>query len=457
MSTIDVTFHSLADLLSRARPADWPVAFASDRVYDWQTLNQDVAALHNRLSAHSAQRIALCCDDSYRFAVGFLACAYAGKTLVLPGNSQPAALEELSAQFDLMLHDASLSIPAQTDAFEIAIQQNQAAPNWPRLALEELQLVLFTSGSSGTPKAIHKSLKQLDVEITILQSLWGATLHGTRIESTVSHQHIYGLLFRLLWPLCAGRAFAAFNLEFPEQVIARANEQTTLVSSPALLKRLSEEHHTQPLRQLFSSGGPLSNAAAEHARRLFGHYPQEVYGSTETGGIAHRQQFTASQPWRLFPGVQAKLNSERCLRLRSPHIDPHHWYQTADECYFHDTVTFELRGRTDRIIKIEEKRVSLTEVEQRVEQLDGVSEAVVIPMQEGERLTLVSVIVLSEAGQHDLNTLGKGKFWLALRAQLRRWLEPIAVPRRFRIVDSIPLNSQGKRQIADIEHLFRES
>lgn len=136
MSTIDVTFHSLADLLSRARPADWPVAFASDRVYDWQTLNQDVAALHRRLSAHSAQRIALCCDDSYRFAVGFLACAYAGKTLVLPGNNQPAALEELSAQFDLMLHDASLSIPAQTDAFEIAIQQNQVAPNWPRLALE---------------------------------------------------------------------------------------------------------------------------------------------------------------------------------------------------------------------------------------------------------------------------------------------------------------------------------
>ncbi|MCU8495017.1 AMP-fatty acid ligase, partial [Vibrio vulnificus] len=53
-----------------------------------------------------------------------------------------------------------------------------------------------------------------------------------------------------------------------------------------------------------------------------------------------------------------------------------------------------------------------------------------------------------------LNELGKGKFWLLLRGELRQWLEPIAIPRRYRVVSEIPLNSQGKRLTNQIEQLF---
>ncbi|MDG2688425.1 AMP-binding protein, partial [Vibrio parahaemolyticus] len=308
-----------------------------------------------------------------------------------------------------------------------------------------------TSGSSGKPKAIAKTLKQLDIEVAILDNLWGDTVANTRVESTVSHQHIYGLLFRVLWPLCSARPFSAHNLEFPEQIVHHADVDTTLVSSPALLKRLSEEHNPVAIRCVFSSGGPLPNQAAQHSQLLFGSLPIEVFGSTETGGIAYRQQHVACTPWTLFPGVEAELNHENCLKLRSPHIDENTWYQTADECYFHDSISFELRGRTDRIVKVEEKRISLVEVEKRLEQLPWVQESVVIPMEESGRLTLVSIIVLNDKGSDVLNELGKGKFWLELRKALRNWLEPIAIPRKFRVVDEIPLNSQGKRQVAEIE------
>ncbi len=97
-----------------------------------------------------------------------------------------------------------------------------------------------------------------------------------------------------------------------------ASTETTLISSPALLKRLTEEHQPSALRCVFSSGGPLPNDAANHSQQLFGDYPLEVFGSTETGGIAYRQQLSATQPWTLFPGVEAALNHENCLKLRSP-------------------------------------------------------------------------------------------------------------------------------------------
>ncbi|MHA2829317.1 AMP-binding protein [Vibrio harveyi] len=456
MNTSSLNFSSIATLMTANREAQSTIAYDRNQTMTWESFQHNVASLRATLEALDAQRIALCFGNSYLFALSFFACCHAGKSIVLPGNYQPEALKELDEHFDLVLHDTEVMIPTGLSALHVNTSFDSLICEWQALPLANINVTLFTSGSSGKPKAIRKTLKQLDVEVAILDGLWGDKLERSHIESTVSHQHIYGLLFRVLWPLCSGRPFAAHNLEFPEQIVHFASTETTLISSPALLKRLTEEHQPSALRCVFSSGGPLANDAANHSQQLFGDYPLEVFGSTETGGIAYRQQLSATQPWTLFPGVEAALNHENCLKLRSPHIDENAWYQTADECYFHDSISFELRGRTDRIVKVEEKRVSLVEVEKRLEQLPWVKESAVIPMEDAGRLSLFAVIVLTNEGDQTLQELGKGKFWLALRKALRSWLEPIAIPRKFRVLDEIPLNSQGKRQIAEIEKLFQE-
>ena len=454
MTYSGTAFSSLSHLLLEKRE-DTVVAFGSEGDITWAQFVADVSHYTQLLHQTPQQNVALCARDSYLFTVGLLALFHAGKTIILPGNYQPEALEELSSQCDLLLCDDAITPLRNTETQLITTGHNSSPFVFAALSPESIRLILFTSGSSGTPKAIHKTLDQLSVEVEILQSLWGEQIPHSRIESTVSHQHIYGLLFRVLWPLCAGNPFARHSLEFPEQITHHANQDTVLVSSPALLKRLTEEHKPTKLRCIFSSGGPLPFAAANHAEELFSYRPIEVFGSTETGGIAYRQQMTEQTPWSLFPKVEAELNHENCLRLRSAHIDPAGWYQTADECEFVSENQFVLKGRTDRIIKVEEKRVSLVEVEKRVDQLDYVQECAVIPMQQAERLILATAIVLTESGKTKLAELGKGKFWLLLRNELRRWLEPIAVPRSFRVVKEIPLNSQGKRQVAELEKLFQ--
>ncbi|NGZ14612.1 acyl-CoA synthetase [Vibrio aestuarianus] len=451
-------FYSLSTLLSSPKDRDHVVAFDRGKHIRWSQFLFDIAQLRDRLRQHNAHHIALCSNNSYLFAVGFFAVCHANKYLVLPGNYQPAALAELSPYFELLLCDETIHHTHLTDSLLLEHSQHPSSLiEFPTLDLTQHSVTLFTSGSSGIPKAIIKTLHQLDVEIAILEKLWGAVLQDSKIESTVSHQHIYGLLFRLLWPLCSGRAFAIYNLEFPEQVIAHAQPNTTLISSPALLKRLTQEEHAKPMCAVFSSGGPLSYSASCHADTLFHQRPIEVYGSTETGGIAYRQQHNEMQPWQLFPSIDAQLNHENCLALRSAHIDPNGWYQTADECEFTDTRHFILKGRTDRIIKIEEKRVSLVEVEKRLEQLAWIVESAVLPLQDGERLILVAALVLSPEGEAKLAELGKGKLWLLLRSELRQWLEPIALPRRFRVVKEIPLNSQGKRLMTELVTLFQPS
>ncbi len=448
------TLVSLSHLLLEQR-GEATVAFDETHNITWSQFLSDVHYYSETLSGLSAEQVALCARDSYLFSVGFFALCQASKTIVLPGNYQPEALEELSAQFDLLICDQEIAPLRNVSTLAIESRDAIQASNFTPLDTSSVKLIMFTSGSSGTPKAIYKTLSQLDVEVAILHTLWGDKITNSRIESTVSHQHIYGLLFRLLWPLCSGNPFAINNLEFPEQICAHADKDTVLISSPALLKRLTEEHQPTALRCVFSSGGPLPYTASTHAEELFASRPIEIFGSTETGGIAFRQQLDPQIPWCLFPKVEAQLNQERCLKLRSSHIDPENWYQTADECEFVSANEFILKGRTDRIIKVEEKRVSLVEVEKRVEQLPYITECAAIPIQESERLIIGAAIVLTEEGKNTLSQLDKGKFWLLLRNELRQWLEPIAVPRRFRVVEEIPLNSQGKRQVVELEKLFQ--
>ncbi|MFA0113644.1 AMP-binding protein [Vibrio sp. 10N.261.46.E11] len=460
--TQTVSYTSLSELLSQNRSPDSIVCFDDNSEISWQTFNDDLSQLVQLLSSSPFQRVAICTQDSYLFSVAFLACAVSNKHIILPGNYQPFALAELSEHFDSLLVDDSIGAVEVCEVSNVQTlldsnteEQKPLTDELTTIDLATIQLTLFTSGSSGTPKAIHKTLEHLDIEIAQLDKNWGALLKDNQVHSTVSHQHIYGLLFRILWPLCSGVPFSRNNLEYPEQILSHVNQNCVLISSPALLKRLKHESKSTHLAGVFSSGGPLPTESAHQSRDLFGHLPTEVFGSTETGGIAFRQQESAQTPWQLFDCIEASLNSESCIKLLSPYIDKNNWYQTADECEMVSNNQFILKGRTDRVIKIEEKRVSLVEVEKRLEQLPWISECVVIPFEEPERLILASVLVLSDEGQAALLTMSKGKFWLMLRTELRKWLEPIAIPRKYRIVDEIPLNSQGKRLTSHIEQLIK--
>ena len=68
--------------------------------------------------------------------------------------------------------------------------------------------VLFTSGSTGAGRRVEKAVRHLEDEVAVLEQQFGAQLaRDTRFLATVAPQHLYGLLFRVLWPLAAGRPF----------------------------------------------------------------------------------------------------------------------------------------------------------------------------------------------------------------------------------------------------------
>ena len=461
---------SLKNVMAASSTWQSKVAFdmASDDFLGWDTFYQDVYVLSLKLNHHPQRKWALCFDDSYYFAVAFMAAIHSGKELILPSNYQAGALTEISAYFDGILLDSAIEMNKGKILLPVNkkfITDNEfefKQANFKELDLDNIRLTLFTSGSSGIPKAVTKNLKLLDAEIQQLESLWGEKIADCKIYSSVSHQHIYGLLFRVLWPLCYQRPFARQNVVYPEQIMSKSNANHCLISSPALLKRLGQQvsdcEHSNDYRAIFSSGGPLSFDCAQYALQLFSACLIEIYGSTETGGIAYRQQLTMNIPWQIFSCHRIRLNEKGCLEIQSPFIEFESafnaWYSTSDLCELIDSTQFILKGRSDRILKIEEKRISLTEVERHLTNLTWINEAAILPINDEKRLYLAAVITLSNDGLQLLNDIGKGQFNLAIRKALYKWLEPVGVPRRFRVVDDIPVNSQGKRQMSQLKCLF---
>ncbi|WP_324012698.1 AMP-binding protein [Aeromonas hydrophila] len=400
-------------------------------------------------------RWALCFDDSLLFAQALLACALGGHRAILPGHQRLAGLQALQSQFDGLLTDGELPGSALTAAQLrlplLAVDEEREADG-ATLPPERLSLTLFSSGSTGEPKAIPKAWPQLEAELRVQMALWGERLADTRVLASVSHQHIYGLLFRILLPLGLGRPFDRRSIDYPEQ-LALQTAPWCLIASPAFLSRLDPAIAAAGCRLIVSSGGPLQPGDAQQARQLFGQLPVEIFGSSETGGIGWRQRHQVQTPWATLPGVEVRVGPEQGLLLRSPFLPTAEWLACADRIALHEG-GFELLGRQDRVVKLEEKRVSLDEVEARLQGLAEVEAAAVLPLQQGQRQILGAVLVLSELGAARWAELGPGRFLLALRQQLRPWLEPVALPRSVRRVEQMPVNAQGKRPWPQLKELF---
>jgi acyl-CoA synthetase (AMP-forming)/AMP-acid ligase II/3-hydroxymyristoyl/3-hydroxydecanoyl-(acyl carrier protein) dehydratase len=414
----------------RARVQGWQQAFARAPGRDW----------------------ALYFDDTLDFAAALLGAWHAGKRVFLGGDNLPATLEGLAPRVAGFAGDVpSRYAPLQPDPTPDA--------SAPLLALDEdaLELVVFTSGSTGAPTAIGKYLRQLTREVDALQAAFGEQLEGAQIHGTVSHQHIYGLLFRVLWPLVAGRAILPRRFFHEDLISALAQQDSVLVATPAHLKRLPEQLDWPSLggrlRAVFSSGGPLPTEAALQARALLGVAPTEVFGSSETGGIAWRQ-WSAEQPqWHPLPGVSWRID-DGCLSVSSPHLAEAGWWQTQDRVEADAGRSFRLLGRADRIVKIEERRVSLDALEQQLCAHPSVQEARVLVLP-GAREQLAAVVVPRVAGVAQWDDAERRRQAQALGAHLAQSQDAVTRPRRWRFVDALPFNAQGKTTAAALGALFR--
>jgi acyl-coenzyme A synthetase/AMP-(fatty) acid ligase/3-hydroxymyristoyl/3-hydroxydecanoyl-(acyl carrier protein) dehydratase len=429
----------LTHLLLPASPAEADVPVADEPLLTRGEFAHACLSAAGALRASPLRRVALWFEDAALMATALLACWRAGVVAVLPGDAQAHTCAALDATVDAWLTDASLPVPADRQRRLVGLHGQP--PLAPAELDPSLELVLCTSGSSGEPKHIAKNWRQLMDEVRALQEQWPDA--RTPVLGSVSAQHMYGLPFRVLWPLCAGRLLDRLQRIYPEdlQRASLRHPSFTWIASPALLRRLGQRLDWRELRgrltRIHSSGGELPSEVSDHIEKELGLRPTEIYGSSETGAVAWRQ---GAEDWRPLPGVAVSVNAEGALRVRSPWINAAE-EQTADGAEL-AAGGFRLLGRLDRIVKIEEKRISLPMLERALAQHPYVTEARLGAIAGAPRLA--ALVALSAKGLHSLRNQGRKALVGELRAHLGAIFGSLAVPRTWRFFPQLPSNAQGK-------------
>ncbi len=447
---------SVLELLAR-HAGDMPVAFGAAGTKTAAELLSDAARIARALPPPSPGSHVLLVSggDRYAIAAALLGSLERGHAVALPPNLRRDSILALQARPEIvaLLHDTDsglafrLSDLLATGAGDPPL----AAPFAPRsLPRDRVIATVFSSGSTGPMLASPKTSGSLLGEASALARTFGIE-PGDRVVGSVPPVHIYGLLFTLLLPLVSGAAFARETPHHAEAIAHCVTQYgaSLLVTVPVQLRALAalRSGSLAGLRRVVSSTGPLPDPVARAFRERHGLAISEIFGSTETGGIALRERDAEpAGPWRPFDGVHISPGEGGCLAVDSDYLHPDlpRPFETADLVRLHADGSFTHLGRADGIVKIAGRRVSLQEVEDCLRQQSQVADAAVVAVDaEGGR----GQQLLAAVAPADCDTA-------RLRAALLERFEPSCLPRRLLAVEAIPREENGKLTRARVLALF---
>jgi acyl-coenzyme A synthetase/AMP-(fatty) acid ligase len=395
--------------------------------------------------AGCAQRpVCLCVEDRGWMTAAMLAALNGGPPLLFPYAYTEQILTEAhrNIAYTHALIDGDHPLPGGVTGVRLP----EKAGRWTQDRLTRVihpdaaWVYLFTGGSTGAPRIWSKSPCNLLLESANLARAFGIGA-GDVILSSVPPYHIYGLLYSVLLPLVSGACVSVRTPGYPAEIIQIALDigATVLVSIPAHYRAMQAAPLASGrIHTAFSSAGALAEQDDLDFYRSTGIAVTEIYGSTETGGIAFRRRSAGRVHLQPFTYVEIKIENKR-LRVRSDFLsaelqrDPEGFFLTADRVAPASDDGFEVLGRTDGIIKVGGKRVDLGSIRQALLAISDIKDAYVfsMPVKSGRENEIIAVV----AGRTDTERVLQ---------ELKSVLPPYSLPRRVKVVDRLPLSAAGK-------------
>lgn len=300
--------------------------------------------------------------------------------------------------------------------------------------IENKQYIFHTSGSSGEPKIVKKSYECVLAEGQDLAEFFKFS-PDTVFVSTVTPDFMYGTTFTVMLPKVLGCKVDEERVLYPEDI--KDYEKYVFVSTPSFLEKLAKYNFTfkRKPQMIISAGAKLADDVFEYLEKIsLG--VTEIYGSTEAGVIAYRQ--CARDNLKFFENVTYKNNT-----IKSPYFD-------EAELTLNDEIEFLQNGfvvkkRNDRIVKIQEKRVSLSEVENILNLTEFIEKSYCLKLDD----KLCAAAVLTVKGREFLEKKGKLELIKILKMS-----GSAALCKKWRFLHDLPVTERGKINRERITEIF---
>ena len=390
-----------------------------------------LAAQANRIAAlvgeSGAGRVVLSCRHAEAFVPGLLGAWLAGRTVELLPNIQPATLDRVDADpaITRVLHDVcAMQVRSDKAIYVPDLLATTAAVPPIAHSPPVIAIQMTTSGTTERPRYVTKTLDQLLDELAVLARVFPP---ARAVLSTVPLSHLYGLLFGALLPLRLGARIVSHDALLPADLAAVIEREHVdlLISTPAHLRAMATATMPAGLRVISSGARMPADLHAALAER-HGWHVTDIYGSTETGGIATRSD--PRHAWTPLPGVRVESLGER-VAVESP------WCPRSeldDRIEVLADGTFQHLGRSQELVKIAGKRAEARALEAAVLALPGISDAAVLVHGAQGKEPRVALAVVGTAERD------------AITAAIRAQFDAVFAPKIIRSVARIPRTDRGK-------------
>ena len=344
----------------------------------------------------------------------------------------------------------------------------------PWLDPESLAAVLFTSGSSGTPKGVLHSQATLAAKATTMQRV-----HALGPDDVVLMPapcaHISGLLNGITLPGITGARTVFMAKWDPDRALDLIEEHrvTFMVGPPTFFVAMMDtpsfsSHRVTSMRLISSGGAGVSTSFVERARRTFGARVKRTYGSTEAPTVATSDatdptDHDATHDGRAVGEVELSIAPTGELLVRGPEVclgyldadatnvafDADDWFHTGDLATIDSQGWLTIVGRINDVIIRGGENISAAEIEAVLLAHPDVREAAAVGVPDerlGERLLVV--VAVAEGASFDLD---RCRAWFAECGVAR-----YKTPERVEVVEALPMLATGKPDKVAIRALGSE-
>ncbi len=377
-------------------------------------------------------------SSRYEFLVGFAAAILRKQVTLLPQSRAPETIHRLVADYpdSYGWTDRGNTIDGiRSVSIQSRGEQIPRLSEIPRVPLNQIVAIAFTSGSTGQPRPNTKTWAAL----TAVARATGTHLgikggDGISVVATVPHQHMFGLEASVMLPITHGLIMHAERPLFPADIgktLADVKGRWILITTPLHLRAcVAEGIRVPPGGLILSATAPLARSLARKAERHFRAEVHEIFGFAEAGSVAERRTIDGNQ-WRPLEGVRVVQMQASCK--------VHAWYlpgpvSVPDRITVNTQGTFVVHGREADHVNVAGHRVSLGDLNQKLLQIDGVRDGVFFLPEEGSGLVtrLMAFVV------------APGKTSEEIQQALRGHIDPVFLPRPLICVPSLPRNETGK-------------
>ncbi|WP_449242636.1 aromatic amino acid lyase [Desulfovibrio sp.] len=293
-------------------------------------------------------------------------------------------------------------------------------------------VTFFTSGSTGKPKPILRKFFHLEQDAHHLGRMLGG---ARRVVALVPPHHIYGFIYTILIPKVLGAPCVIKRFQRPAAIVRSLEPFDAVVGIPLLWKLCSETKERFPASVVgVTSTGPCPAEVIHALRRQGLSVMNEIYGSSESGAMGHRQSpeapLTLMATWKRLGGNRFAREMEDGS-LSEP-------FEFQDQLEWLDETRFTVQKRLDSAVQVAGINIYPARVREALLEHPEVEDCAVRLMrpEEGDRL---KAFVVPKAGRESGAELSD-----ALLRHLASRVGPLEQPRSILFGPELPRNEMGK-------------